>query len=212
MHWLFYAMQTTQLSTILQKHIPAPAAPLIAMWLTSYKVHLTIKRERATKLGDYRLPKPGQQHRITINHTLNPFAFLLTLVHELAHLVAFEKHGRNIMAHGPQWKTCFALLMDPVFALNVFPPDVDFAIKKYIGNIKAGSCSDIHLSRVLNNHNAQPKTLVEQLSTSQIFSLGDARQFQIKRKLRKNFLCKEMISGIEYLVSPIAEVKKIIEN
>jgi predicted SprT family Zn-dependent metalloprotease len=36
----------------------------------------------------------------TVNSNLNKYKFLITLIHEISHLVAFEKFGRNIKPHG----------------------------------------------------------------------------------------------------------------
>ena len=44
---------------------------------------------------------------------LNPYRFLMTLVHEVAHLVAFQKYGRAIKPHGKEWKFTFQTLMLP---------------------------------------------------------------------------------------------------
>jgi predicted SprT family Zn-dependent metalloprotease len=39
---------------------------------------------------------------------------LITLIHEISHLVAFEKFGRNIKPHGNEWKYSFQRLMIPI--------------------------------------------------------------------------------------------------
>jgi predicted SprT family Zn-dependent metalloprotease len=43
------------------------------------------------------------KHEITVNSNLNKYKFLITLIHEISHLVAFEKFGRNIKPHGNEW-------------------------------------------------------------------------------------------------------------
>jgi hypothetical protein len=54
------------------------------------RVHLKIVNERQTRHGDYRKGLNGK-HEITVNSNLNKYKFLMTLIHEISHLVAFEK-------------------------------------------------------------------------------------------------------------------------
>ena len=70
-------------------------------------VHLKIVNERQTRHGDYRKDAQGY-HLITVNANLNKYRFLMTLIHEIAHLVAFEKYGRYIKPHGNEWKHYFS--------------------------------------------------------------------------------------------------------
>ncbi len=203
-------MTESQLSQLLEKHIPATAAPAIARLLHGHKVHLTVKWNRESKLGDYRLPQhAGENHRITINVSLNQFAFLLTLVHELAHLLTYTKHPRRTASHGAEWKQEFKLLMHDFLGKNIFPPDVELAIRKYIANPAASSCSDTHLLKTLNKYNPIPTTYVDALPEGTHFQLDDKRIFVKGTKLRKNYKCVEVQSGRHYLVSGVAAVKKV---
>lgn len=200
-------MHLEKLIQILEKHIPPATAPLLAQWLAEHKVKLIIKWDRQTKLGDYRSPRQHERHQITINVGLNNYAFLLTLVHEIAHLVTFNQYKHKADPHGIEWKNNFRMLMQPVFQLNVLPPDIHNAILNYMNNIKAGSCSDLQLTKVLNLYNTVPKLFVDQLSIGSKFTLQDNRSFIIKKRLRKNFLCTELISGKDYIVPPSVTVK-----
>jgi hypothetical protein len=52
---------------------------------------------RQTRHGDYRKESTGSIE-ITVNSNLNKYKFLITLIHEFSHLVAFEEFGRkNLM-------------------------------------------------------------------------------------------------------------------
>src|SRR5215471_17479909 len=92
----------------LAEFLPANSFEQVAEYLNLYKVHLTITRQRRSVLGDYRNAVHGKNHRITINGNLNSFAFLITLIHELAHLLAFEQYGNRINAHGREWKHIYS--------------------------------------------------------------------------------------------------------
>jgi SprT protein len=207
-------MTQQQLETLLERHIPLPACPSIAQLILFHKVHLTIKWNRQTKLGDYRAPQKGEQHRITINNALNKFSFFITLVHELAHLTTHEKFGYKVSAHGVEWKNEFKILMHPFLQMeNIFPTDIKKALHNYMQNPKAASCSDVALMQTLNGYNASKNKLVNELNLGTHFSLKDEhRIFRLDKKLRKNYLCKEIKSGLIYRVSPVAEVIKIYDN
>ena len=68
----------------LKRYIPEASAAPILHYLNVYKVHLTITRERRSVLGDYRHATHYKNHRISINGNLNPYSFLITLIHEMA--------------------------------------------------------------------------------------------------------------------------------
>ena len=94
-------------------------------YLRQYKVHLTVAKERKSILGDYRHRTHHDNHRISVNGNLNKYSFLITLLHELAHLLTFEQFGNNVMAHGREWKMIYAQLLDQFLKHHVFPPDIE---------------------------------------------------------------------------------------
>ena len=59
-----------------------------------------VKKSRSSKYGDYRPPLKGSNHLITINYDMNKYAFLITLVHEIAHLTNWNKHKDKVKPHG----------------------------------------------------------------------------------------------------------------
>jgi len=105
---------------ILSKYIPERSVAQAFELIVKCNVHLKIVNERVTRHGDYR-KMPNGQHQITVNATLNKYRFLITLIHEIAHLVAFEKYGRYIKPHGIEWKRSFQQLMLPYINPDVFP-------------------------------------------------------------------------------------------
>src|SRR5882757_9323108 len=96
----------------LQQFIPDKAGQLVLDYLHQYKVHLTITRERKTILGDYRHATDFDHHRISINGNLNKYAFLITLIHELGHLVTFQQHRNKVAAHGREWKDAYRKVLE----------------------------------------------------------------------------------------------------
>lgn len=193
----------------LRRWIPAAAAPLILQYLNHYQVHLTITRERKSVLGDYRHATRDQNHRISVNGNLNAWSFLITLIHELAHLVTFMEYGNRVQSHGKEWKAVYRKMLEEFIALSIFPGDILKALKKNLHDLPASSCADEGLMRILRNYDDNPGEflLVEQIPEGGCFSLEDKRVFRKGKKLRKRYQCMELATGKLYLFSPIYEVR-----
>jgi SprT protein len=193
----------------LRRWIPAEAAPPILEYLNHYQVHLTITRERKSVLGDYRHATHTSNHRISVNGNLNHYSFLITLIHELAHLVTFMEYGNGVQSHGREWKKIYRKILEEFIPLKVFPGDVLAALKKNLHDLPASSCADEGLMRVLRRYDADKDglLLVEQIPDGGCFALEDKRVFRKGKKLRKRYQCIEVATGKLYLFSPIYEVK-----
>ena len=200
--------QATRNQSILAKYIPEAAVPLISQWIFHFNFKLKIRKPRQSLYGNYRPPKPGLNHTITVNRDMNRYAFLLTLVHEIAHLLTYERHGYRVKPHGEEWKNSFKELMRPVMRLEVFPDDVRNAIISYMRDPGASSCSDIDLMRVLRKHD-KPNGFIhlETLSLNAEFDYG-GRIFIKGMKMRTRYQCKEKLTGHVYLFSGLADVKE----
>jgi hypothetical protein len=196
-------------SNVLLKYIPEPAVPIIARWITEYDFKLKIKRERNTKLGDYRSPYAGQNHVITINYNLNKYAFLVTLVHEVAHLVTFTRYKNTVNPHGEEWKQQYKLLMRHFLTTDFFPTDVLLALQKHFLNPAASSCSDSNLLRVLKRHDqpGEQKIFIESIPAKTIFKYNGGRIFEKGERIRTRYRCKEISTGAIYLFHALAEVE-----
>jgi len=195
----------------LRRFIPEESAQKAMDYLVHYKVHLTITRERKTVLGDYRHPTLNKTHRISVNGNLNKYAFLITLIHELAHLVAFIKFGNKIQAHGKEWKRVYGEMLLDFMQLPVFPKDIRVSLTNSLHDLPASSCADESLMRVLRNYDAKKpgQLLVEQVAEGKLFDIGQGRIFKKGKKLRKRYQCVEIKTGKLYLFSPVYEVMEI---
>ncbi|HVV07517.1 MAG TPA: SprT-like domain-containing protein [Puia sp.] len=193
----------------LRQFIPDVSAPLVLEYLNHYKVHLTITRERKSVLGDYRHATQANNHRISVNGNLNKYSFLITLIHELAHLVTFMEYGNRVQSHGKEWKQVYRKMLEEFLRMKVFPEDILAALKKNLHDLPASSCADEHLMRILKKYDKNPGglVLVEQVAEGASFSLDDGRVFRKGKKLRKRFQCVELSTGKLYLFSAIYEVK-----
>ncbi|MEM7186700.1 MAG: SprT-like domain-containing protein [Bacteroidota bacterium] len=194
------------MNEVLEKYIPQASIEPIFELVKTYNVHLKIVNERVTRHGDYRR-MPNGQHQITINSNLNPYRFLLTLVHELAHLVAFTKYGRAIKPHGKEWKHTFRSMMLPFLRPEIFPMKLLPFLALHFKNPKASSDSDSRLSLALKEFDPpNDKNFIFEIPEGGMFRLYNGRTFIRGKKRVKRFECKEISTGRIYLFNPNAEV------
>lgn len=196
----------------LEQFLPEGTYRKVAPFFREYNIHLTITHDRVTVLGDYRSPsRDYPAHRISINGSLNPYSFLITLLHELAHMLAYIQYKRSIQPHGAEWKDIFGKLLGKYLGKGIFPVNVEEALINYQSRITASTCSDPDLYRALKKHDRRKKymRLVEEVPLNEHFETHDGRIFQNIEKLRTRFRCKEVGTGYVYLFPAIAEVKLI---
>ncbi|MES2619165.1 MAG: SprT-like domain-containing protein [Bacteroidota bacterium] len=203
-------MTKSELADKIQRYLPEGTATYVVDLMVQYKVQLKLNKPRTSKYGDYRAPyREDRSHRITVNKDLNPFSFLTTFLHEVAHLVAFEKFKHTIEAHGKEWKQEFKILLAPVVEHHQIPDDIQKALKQYMHDPSASSCSDTNLMKVLARYDKDQKPLLEQIPTGSIFKLETGRIFKKGDKLRSWYRCFEQPGGREYRVSGISKVEII---
>ncbi len=195
----------------LKKYLPEGSFEDVSYYLFHYKVQLTITRERKSVLGDYRNAHAGKNHRISVNGNLNPFSFLITLLHELAHLFTYERFGHRVQAHGQEWKNEFSKILAQFLQKKIFPADIQQALFKTLQNPAASSCADTALLRVLHQYDKVKEgiILIESLPEGAMFIIKGGRIFKKQEKLRKRFKCLEIVSGKIYLFSPVYEVGQL---
>ena len=195
---------------ILNRFLPDKAVDLVFEHIKSKQVFLKISKSRKTKLGDYRPPVRHSHHRITVNHDLNKYSFLITLVHELAHLEVFEAYGNKVAPHGSEWKTTYKQLMQPFLQNGSFPDDINRVLVRSLINSKASSTSDIELSRVLKFYDKPSHEIhVEDLSEGAIFQMANGKQFRKGERIRTRFKCQNLQNKRFYLFHPLTQVSPI---
>lgn len=195
----------------LQSYLPEGSFQEVLFYLQHHKVHLTISRKRQSILGDYRHAHSNKNHRISVNGNLNKYAFLITLLHELAHLFTYEKFGHRVQAHGREWKDEFGKILARFLSQKIFPPDIEKALLHTLKNPAASSCGDEKLLRVLHHYDEKEAGvhLVEQLPEGALFLIRGGRIFKKGEKIRKRFKCEEVKTGRFYLFSAVYEVQLI---
>lgn len=192
---------------ILSQYMPAAAVPIIAKWIDYFQCEFKISKGRATKLGDYRHPFQGAGHKISVNNNLNIYQFLVTTVHEFAHLLTWNDYKNKVKPHGEEWKHNFKRMMAPFLAQDVFPEDVKKAVVNYLDNPSAASCTDLKLSRALKKYDpGMDISRLEEIPLHAVFSIKDGRRFKKGERLRKRYRCVCLDNGNIYLFNPLAEV------
>lgn len=197
--------------THLNSFLPPGTYQAVEEYLRFYKIHLTVTRHRKSILGDYRHRTHFSNHRISINGSLNKYSFLITLLHEIAHLLTFEKYENKVMAHGNEWKTIYASLLKQFIENKIFPADIEKELLISLRNPAASSCAEDDLIRVLRKHDANTNgyKLVEEIPPHSLFKLDDGKIFKKGEKQRKRFKCEDVKTGKVYLFSPVFEVELI---
>jgi hypothetical protein len=197
------------LNETLAKYLPEHAVKPAFELIVANQVHLKIVNERQTRHGDYRRGHTGK-HEITVNSSLNKYRFLITLIHEIAHLVAFEKFGRNIKPHGDEWKFTFQRLMVPFIRPEIFPGQLLPLLARHFKNPTASSDTDTTLSLALKQYDKEnDKNYVFEIPYGSVFRIKNGKIFKKLAVRTKRFECIEISSGRTYLFNPNAEVELI---
>ena len=190
----------------LQDFIPEASYGQVAALLSDDNLVVKVKKERKTRHGDYRL-LPSGKHLITINSNLNPYRFLITLIHEIAHFETYKSYGKKIKPHGPEWKSVFQQLMLGFLRPEVFPSDVLPLLASHFKNPKASSDSDALLTLKLKQYDPpNGKIFIFEVPFGSIFRLHNGKLFRKGPKRRTRFEGTELATGRLYVFNPNAEV------
>lgn len=194
-------MNEEKIHLILQQHIPAAAlAYSHALWKNN-PFELKITRTRQSKVGDFTSRKGVKYQRITLNHDLNPYLFLLTYIHEVAHLHVFLLHSDRLDPHGDVWKGVFKQLMRPLLYESVFPTEILHVLRSHMENPKASSFADGDLTKAFRifDKNADKFACLSDIPEGSIFRFQ--RRFFKKGKLKRTrIVCCEIKSKKNYLI------------
>lgn len=196
----------------LNAYLPAGAFDPVVELINHYKVHLTVTRERKSVLGDYRHAVLGANHKITVNGNLNKYEFLITLLHELAHLLCFEQYRNRVEAHGKEWKNIYGQLLAQFIQLQIFPEDIRKSLQKTLLNPAATANGETALLLVLRRYNPVQKegvVTLAHLADGALFMETKGRTFRKIKLRRKRIECVELATGNVYLFSALTEVKVV---
>jgi SprT protein len=193
---------STEDKTIWKNLLPESAIDYcIGLW-QKYDFTFKVTSARKSKYGDYSFNPKLNTHTITVNGDLHPEAFLITFLHEVAHLQTYQQHGRKVLPHGNEWKTNFRLLLEPVLLPQIFSTDVLTALKVYSQRPRASTHAFSPLSEALqklsNQDHKHGKLLID-------VPFGQHFEFQNRTFIRgplnrTRILCKEVSSQQFYTI------------
>jgi SprT protein len=210
-----HALPASNSPADLWERLPQACHGYVAVLLGELPIDVRVTRPRRTKLGDHRGPRPGRlRHAITVNEDLNPYAFLTTFLHEVAHAATWERHQRRIRRvrpHGVEWKAEFGRILEPVVTGRMLPEDVTAALERAIRNPAAATCSDRGLAVALARYDspAPGQVTVESLPPGTVFRTDAGRCFVLGPRLRSRYRCVEQGTGREYRMHPLLRVAPV---
>mgnify|MGYP000975188970 CR=1 FL=1 len=197
----------------LNAYLPDGAFDPVVALINQYKVHLTVTKARKSVLGDYRHAFQGANHKISVNGNLNKYEFLITLLHELAHLLCYEQYRNRVDAHGKEWKNIYGHLLAQFIQQGLFPDDIKKALSKTLLNPAATANGETKLLLVLRKYNEIKKVgvvLVAHIGEGILFEAKNGKIFRRGKKRRIRIECVEVATGQVYSFSALTEVKVIV--
>jgi len=200
---------------VLANFLPDGTFDKVVNYVHHYKVHLTISKQRKSVLGDYKHAGWGGNHRISVNGNLNKYEFLITLLHELAHLLTYEQYKARVEPHGKEWKGHYSRLLVDFIQQRSFPADIEKALQKSIINPSATANGETELLLVLRKYDAVKKAgqhHIIDIPDGTLFQTENGKIFRKGAKRRKRFECIEIKTGLHYTFSPVTEVRIVQQS
>lgn len=195
----------------LANYLPSAAVDRVFDFMNHFSVQLHITRERRSKLGDYRWPQPRHNfHEISVNGNLNPYYFLWVLLHEMAHLNCHQRYGSQAQPHGHEWQEEYRLLLGEY--LDCFTEDLSPMIRRFCQHIPLSHTQETKIEQQLKchdpNYSPEESLTLNDLTPGTAFRIKAKPQhhFRAIEKRRTRWLCKDIDTGQQFLVSGIAEV------
>ena len=202
-------MTSETVFTILQTHVPASALEYCTSLWKQSPFELKVTKSRQTKVGDFTSKHTKNHPRITLNNDLNPYLFLVTYVHEVAHLRVYLQYGTRVDPHGEQWKSTFTDLMVPLLWESVFPDEILHELRRHMINPKASSFADTVLTQAFRRFDRNTSQMeLSEVPEGSIFRL-QGKYFKKGKLRRTRVLCRELQSKRDYLVPADALVTDV---
>jgi SprT protein len=195
---------------IFEKYFPETTTEYCYKLWKEYQFKFKITRPRQSKLGDY-CYRSDRGHQITVNANLNPYSFLVTYIHEVAHLQTFKKYGNKPEPHGKEWKRYFRETFQPLLQPAILPIELLNPLIDYLKNPAAttqGAKPLIIALRQFDTNIEEGTIVLTSLQAGENFELN-GRIFTKGELRRTRFLCTDHKNGKRYVVSSNALVKKV---
>jgi SprT protein len=194
-----------------QSHLPDEGSVeyVLSLW-RQHPFNFTVAGSRKTCLGNY-MYKNGR-HFISVNGDSNPYSFLITLIHEIAHQrvkINQRLFKRPPAPHGDEWKFQFKTLMAPLLKSSTFPEDILKVLVPHMQNPAASSTKDPLLVRVLSTYSPQKiekGVYLSDVSDGEVFNFN-GRNFKRIQNRRTRILVECTASKKRYTIPGVARVE-----
>jgi len=206
------------LTDVFDQYLPTTAVATYCRQLwKQFGFTFRVVKPRRTRLGDFRAMPQGQT-QITVNADLNPYAFLITYVHEVAHADVHQRYRRqqgflrrrrttNVQPHGTEWQTAFQQLMQPLLTKAVFPDAILTPLINYMANPAATTYANPTLMIALRQVDAQSIESTIDPNRILLKDVPEGNSFRFSQKTyirgtlrRTRVVCKEVSSGKSYAI------------
>lgn len=193
----------------LSKYLPENTIDLVCSYLPKKNLEISVVNDRVTKLGDFRpMSKICKYHRISVNGGLNPYSFLITFLHEIAHLYVFEKYGSRAKSHGCEWQLEYTGLMFPILEQHLLPDELHNAMFQHFPFPTASSNADQNLVMALRKFDKNPEILtLNDISINETF-IFQKNIYQKIKKLRSFYYCIRVVDKKPFRIHSLAEVQR----
>lgn len=193
------------LTDVFDTHLPAASVAYGRKLWQHYGFTFRVVKTRRTRLGDFRAMPQGPTF-ITVNADLNPYAFLITYVHEVAHAHVHQAYQRWGKPHGRAWQTAFQRLMQPLLTEAVFPETILEPLRNYMAKPAATTSANPALmlalrqtDRPVTNALTDGRVLLRDVLEGRAFQF--AKKTYVRGTLRRTrVVCKEVASGKSYAI------------
>ncbi len=173
-------------------------------------LEIKISKPRLSKWGSYM--RENGRHEITVNSDLNPYQFLLTLLHEYAHYLTTKAYDGKVKPHGQEWKAIFTDILHKLIAERSLPEELITLLEKHARSPRASITADLKLKKHLDTYSnsiiQNGYTTLELLNEGEEF-IFHGRVFKKLEKRRKLYKCLDVERNKFYLFQPDVIVKKI---
>ena len=194
-------------NTLIQ-HLPANSIEYCIDLSKQYNFELSLSFDRKSKFGHYKYWPQTKSHTISINRGLSQPLFLITFIHELAHLDVMLNYGRKVKPHGQEWKNTFRSLLAPVLSPSIFEPNLLSALAKHLKKPKASLSADPLLWSTLFPLETTNNLAVKDIEEGSSF-VFKKRIFKKIKTRRTRALCYESKTGNNYLIPLLASIDRV---
>jgi len=195
-----------------RKYLPEKSVSYCMNFWKTHKIQFTVSKPRKTVYGNY-IFRDGSHH-ISVNGDLNKEAFLVTYLHEVAHLQVRVNYSERTLPHGSEWQFEFQKIIKPVLTTEIFSAEILTALTNHLKNPNATSCSDPVLHKILMKQSQLEEKEgffpVEKLPAGSLFRYENQR-YEVVRFLRTRIECRNIDSGQVLRFSGLVQVEVLEE-